>query len=203
MTNREGWRWWLSLQGQAGGTVGFSCQLWVFSEQNNFGSLLLVQWAKEANEHLAEPHVTSQLKALRYSTTSLKAIGRKIISFTDLLPLYKKTRQRKNNTQESIQSFFPQLSLQHKQRHVPELLYSKHRLFLFGEYCDYLNITNLGWACTQFFKKKIASLLSNVFIPLSSQFPHNLRFAESSTMLSSIIHNYSRDDHLDTSTSIL
>lgn len=193
-----------SLQGQAVGAAGFSCQLWEFSEQNNFGSLLLVQWAKEANEHLAEPHVTSQLKAVHYCTTSLKAIGRNIINFADLLPLYKKDpTKKKKYTGVYTQSFFPQLSFQHKRRHVPEQLYSKHKLFLFGEYCDYLNITYLGWVCTQFFKKKIASLLSNVFIPLSSQFPHNLCFAESSTMLSSIIRNYSREDHLDTSPSIL
>lgn len=169
-----------------------------------FWKLVTGSVSKGANERLAKPHVTSQLKALRYCTTSLKAIGRNIISFADLLPPYKKHQtKKKKNTQESIQSFFPQLSLQHKRRHVPEQLYSKHKLFLFGEYYDYLNITNLGWACTQFFKKKIASLLSNIFIPLSSQFPHNLHFAESSTMLSSIIHNYSRDDHLDTSTSII
>lgn len=56
------------------------------------------------------------------------------------------------------------------QKDAPEHLYAKHTLFLHREYCDYLNVANLGWACRQSLKKKITSLLKNVFIALSNQF---------------------------------
>lgn len=59
-------------RGQAAGAAGSSCQLWELSEQNNLGSLVLVQWAKGVNTHVAESQVTGQLKASQHCTTHWK-----------------------------------------------------------------------------------------------------------------------------------